>query len=492
MRRGATSALSPLRESWTWILLGIYVVLQGVMLVYHEPWRDEAQAWLLARDADPWSLAWNHLRYEGTPGLWHALLLLPAKTGLPYVSVNVISAALGAFAAYLVLRHSPFPSAVRALLPFTFFLFYQYGVVARSYTLLAPLLFLVAIVWPRKKERVYLFTFLLVLLANVSTHGALIAGSLMAVHVLDVVRNRGGLTRDVLRRQVVAAGAFVVVTLLLVVQLRPPSDRVASFESPGLASIRTATSIFNGAITGFEPLSVVVFGALVWWFWRTRTLLMFVVPAVALLALSVFAYHRHYHEGIWWLLALFVLWVGLADRSRVVAAGPRTRQLMLAGVATIVAVHLVWSASSFRFDLEEPYSGSEALANYLKAHAEDKTIYAAGFPSRDGETHPSVGGSAASAVQPYFDRNIYANYHGGRQPSFWEWSTSIDLIYERRRILAARPDLIVLSVVSPRSAKQPALYPGYRVAARFSGDLAWKNGTHEPEAYILMERIGAS
>ncbi len=54
---------------------------------------------------------------------------------------------------------------------------------------------------------------------------------------------------------------------------------------------------------------------------------------------------------------------------------------------------------------------------------------------RSRQIHESVGGAPASAVQPYFDANIYANYHQGRQPSFWEWSTGIDLVHEPRRIL---------------------------------------------------------
>jgi len=68
------------------------------------------------------------------------------------------------------------------------------------------------------------------------------------------------------------------------------------------------------------------------------------------------------------------------------------------------------------------------------------------------DIHGSVGGAPASAVQPYFDPNIYANYHQGRQPSFWEWSTGIDLVYEPRRILRARPDLSASSGKAPNGS----------------------------------------
>src|SRR5215475_10660293 len=43
-------------------------------LQYHEKWADEAQAWLIARDLDLRSIWFHELRYEGSPGLWHAIL----------------------------------------------------------------------------------------------------------------------------------------------------------------------------------------------------------------------------------------------------------------------------------------------------------------------------------------------------------------------------------------------------------------------------------
>ena len=38
------------------VLFGIYAVLNLVLLLAHEPWCDEAQIWLLARDVPVWKL----------------------------------------------------------------------------------------------------------------------------------------------------------------------------------------------------------------------------------------------------------------------------------------------------------------------------------------------------------------------------------------------------------------------------------------------------
>jgi hypothetical protein len=59
-------------------VLGVYTVAVAVLVTRHEPWFDEAQAWLLARDTAPLTLVTDALRYEGSPGLWHLTLTLTA------------------------------------------------------------------------------------------------------------------------------------------------------------------------------------------------------------------------------------------------------------------------------------------------------------------------------------------------------------------------------------------------------------------------------
>ena len=69
-------------------------ILVIVGLYFHEPWFDEAQAYLLARDSSFHDLLMYWTHYEGHPPLWHLLLRGAVKVGLPYElalkSVNFI------------------------------------------------------------------------------------------------------------------------------------------------------------------------------------------------------------------------------------------------------------------------------------------------------------------------------------------------------------------------------------------------------------------
>src|ERR1700683_5447336 len=89
--------------------LGAYALLVALNIPRHEPWADEAQSWLLGRDASLAQL-WGHLlHYEGTPGLWQTVLHALIRLGLPSSAYGFVSASLGLAAAYVLLRYAPFP-----------------------------------------------------------------------------------------------------------------------------------------------------------------------------------------------------------------------------------------------------------------------------------------------------------------------------------------------------------------------------------------------
>src|ERR1700726_2155739 len=119
----------------------VYAILGSCTAYRHEPWADEGHSWLLARDAGLWRLWSTLLHYEGTPGLWQTLLHISIQLGLPYSALNFISMAAGTGAAWLGMSYAPWPLFIRVALPFTYYLFYQYAVIARSYALLPVLTF---------------------------------------------------------------------------------------------------------------------------------------------------------------------------------------------------------------------------------------------------------------------------------------------------------------------------------------------------------------
>ncbi|HMD48535.1 MAG TPA: hypothetical protein VKG79_05535, partial [Bryobacteraceae bacterium] len=183
MSTGAVGlAQAPVRSSETsrvnwrpFCVAAVYALVLAAAILRHEPWADEAQAWLLARDASLWDLWTRLMHYEGSPGIWQTLLHFVVRIGVPYSAYRWIPGILAFSAVWMLVRYAPLPLFLRVLLPFTYFLCYQYAVIARSYALLAPLLFATALIYPQAPRKPVLFTTLLCLIAGVSVHGFVIA-----------------------------------------------------------------------------------------------------------------------------------------------------------------------------------------------------------------------------------------------------------------------------------------------------------------------------
>lgn len=154
-----------------WLTVAIYSIVLAISISRHEPWLDEAQAWLIARDCSLKEIFLQRLHYEGTPGLWHLFLWILIKAHISYTGMHWVTALVAVAAIVIFLRYSPFPTIFRFLLPLTFFLQYQFAVVARSYVLFTLLVFAVAALFNVGRPRPVLIAVICGLLANTSLFG---------------------------------------------------------------------------------------------------------------------------------------------------------------------------------------------------------------------------------------------------------------------------------------------------------------------------------
>ena len=446
----------------------------------HEPWADEAQACLIARASDLSSLIFRVLPYEGHPPLWYLLLMLPARA-LPFQAINLISGALAVAATYLIVRHSPFPAVVKVLLPFTFFLSFQYGVVARNYSLLPVLLFLVAMTFRLKLDRPFIFAFLVFALASVSAYSYVAAGLIMLGSRFELLRNRKSLSRAQIRNSVAALGGFAVAMAGVALVMRPPADRSFALTS-GWDPSRIPTvarDLLTSATAGPGLITVLALLIGLFLFWNARTLWLYLLPTGSVIGVAALLYGAPWHHGIVFLLWIFAVWISL-DRLNSAPGRTDSARIRTAAVASVAAVCLFqigWFVGAARSDLDKPYSGSEALAAFIKERSlDDSVIHGVGFPS--------------IAVNGYFGRNILDNYHGGTpQPAYWKWSVKNGMADKPEDIQAAMPDFVILPVKGPGGEKAVELFPGYFQLAVFEGQLYWKTWALEPDVYILLQRI---
>ena len=181
--RFVTKDTPRLSENGYAILISAMFLLSGAILAWHhEMWRDEIQAWLIARDCKtPFELIKVLKNYEGHPGLWHfGLFILKFITYSPVI-MQPYHLIIATTTVYLFCRFSPFTRLQKVLFSFGYFSFYEYAVICRNYAVGILLLCSFCILFESWRRKFPLIGLILFLLAYTSVHALIIVISIFAI-----------------------------------------------------------------------------------------------------------------------------------------------------------------------------------------------------------------------------------------------------------------------------------------------------------------------
>lgn len=457
----------------------IYAILVFIIIPFHEPWADEAQAWLMARDSGISQLLFTNLHYEGSPGLWHIILMLPGRF-LPYESINYISALFVLIGVFYLIYYSPLPVWMKILFPFTYFIFYQYSVIARCYSLLIILLFIIAYKYKKRFKNPYTFVLLVSLLANVNLHGFIISVALMFVYFVDLIQFRKNDFLPNIKTIVSVFAIFLIVIFFVIIQIIPASDIsisadgiVFSFEKFYNFGLKVLGEVFAvNSILSYSVLIVSLF-----WFWQNRLLLFYLVANLAILALFSI-YYNIWHQGVLFLIWIFTLWLSFyfeeKNHTRSIIFNKILNIMMQVSGAIIIISNIYWSVTVYVNDYKYDYSAGKKIAAYIKKNnLQDKYLYSTQFWS--------------ISVLPYFEKNIFQTPNFKENSSFWVWKKSNDYSEHPDSIIKKRPDLILFS--RPWMFWSPKNIEGYRFVDNFKGTMLWKDSIKEVNDFNLFVKL---
>lgn len=173
------------------ILFVVYLLFNGILLIGHELWRDEANVWLLARDTSPLELI-RVIKYQGHPCLWYYLVMPFAKLGFPFPVMCFLSYAIMSVAAGIFTFKAPFHPVTKAVCLISPIFTYYYSVVARNYCLIALLLILLAYFYPKKNEKSLWYGLMLGLLVQADTIAIPVAGLMSCMWLWEGIHSSIG------------------------------------------------------------------------------------------------------------------------------------------------------------------------------------------------------------------------------------------------------------------------------------------------------------
>lgn len=439
---GVSARFAALWPEWTALVL--YAALVGFSIPYHEPWADEAQAWQLARSLSLHDLFHTYLRYEGSPGLWHLLLWIMARLHISYSGMHWTSGCIAVAGVAILLLCAPFHRYIKLLLPFTYFLAFQYAVVARNYVLVPLLLFAIAARWRKSPVVVAL---LLGLLGNVALHALAISGGLAIVYIIERRRanSRGEELRCSTAELITASGLLAILYVIAVWTMLPPTDvYVGNITAPLSAHgirlmdgwkgglVRISTSLLYG-ITEPMPFAIPFWIAIVYALHK-RHQTFYLIPAITF-ALCSLIYLMFWHAGLVVPMMITILWIAGVQGPKLQSPTTSEATVILATVIYLFVVQLGWTAHAVLYDHDHDYSPDRTAAEFLKPYVDGGNRIAVTY---FGNWTPKE--AHAVGLLPYFSDQIYLNLN----KPFWWWSTQNTTDADFDRALLERPPIILM------------------------------------------------
>lgn len=439
-----------------WALTGFFGLVLVALATRHEIWRDEGQAWLLARDAPSVGFLLAQLGYEGSPGLWHLLLRPFARAGLPVEALQCLNIALATTAVGLLALRSPLRFHEVALIALGWPVLGLYGVVVRSYTLSMLLAWLAASLHTTRRERPWRHAALLALLANTNLHSALFAACLGGELLWTLWLGRGW--RGILPVAVTAAGLA-----LAAAQVSPPADI-----APHLRSWHPPVLLLDWR--NWLP----VLGRL-FLLRAPRLALAYAVTCVGLELLFRTKYPgMPWHRGMFAVDFVACLWMAQTEPPR--GPAPRWRAAFGAiALACVLAFTVPRAARSAKRDWHGPYSAGKDVAAWLGSHDTEGQLLV---------IYPCYLGAAVLPHMPGRATGWYCEY--GREGSYTTWNRAfheagiasggaealLERVREAARGQGAREALLVYGypgTLDGIGGPEPLEQAGAELLARFDG-----------------------
>ena len=447
-----------------WVVIALYAALVAVGVAHHEPWADEAQAWQLARTLPLRVLLVHALHYEGHPGLWYIFLHLLLRAGVSYTGMRWATAAIALCGIALLVLRSPFPAWVRYVLPFTFWLSFQYAVVARSYVLGPLLLFALATVWRRRNALPA--ALLVLLLANLSLHFLCIGLGFVIIYAVELRRGERTARHIVPAALIVALGFAVALATVLPFPIDLAPVRHSSipwFPRMLVRFMRCGVYLASALSTTFY-LGAAMALAVVVAFWGHRKVL-YSLPILLLAGMSG-AYFNFWHLGLAIQAVIAIAWMLWP-----LEACTRWQARTAAAVFFVwLGIQLTSTVHSFVYDYRHPYAPDLAAAQYLKPLVDSGATLAL-TEVKDSQ----VRGFHSIGLAPYFSRPLFLN-----QPQpYWVWSTREHTAEMFRAALAQHPTVVVAVYFNEEFGRfdpardlqlpnmQFVLHSGYRLTRTF-------------------------
>ncbi len=426
-------------------LIVLFLYTAGIIFInsFHELWFDETQAWQIAKCASYKEIFTYIPHYEGHPPLWHLILSVFAKNGAPVeFTLRAINTVFCVTAMAILIFRSPFPKIVRYLLPFTFYFFYQYGVLSRPYSLAMIVFFLLAITYKDRNRHPWRYILVMTLLCLVSAFGIMLAGGLCIVWTFEIITEliRNKKLKFFWKDMRFYSLCFILVTAVaLICMIIPAEDCYYIGAEDKTSLLGRMTDLVHYEYLAAMPfeswsgvlmesygirelplleVAEVICGLMMWtgliaFTVKNKKFFTFFLPYIFLVGFMSFKYVSVHHLGIAALYLIFIFWIILDEKGRIEVPGfikkinakmtsPLIRKFVIGTGGLICIAPVIYSAIASVNEIRHNV-GLTCVAETIKEnHLEDCKIMVEWGVEYEGLSD----GEAAGGFDPYLFKKL--------------------------------------------------------------------------------------
>ena len=156
---------------WRAGLVALFFALSLLKTLQHVLWRDEWQAWLIARGSKSLAQLLQNRRFEETPLLWHLCLYVLSRLSESVIAMKLFHLGIATGGVAIIVYLAPWRPLWKVLYTFGYFPFFEYSTLNRSYVLTLFFALLATACYCRKRQTPILFAVIIAILLQTTAYG---------------------------------------------------------------------------------------------------------------------------------------------------------------------------------------------------------------------------------------------------------------------------------------------------------------------------------
>lgn len=356
------------------IVMVLFIILTSIGVYYHEPWFDEAQTWLIAKDLNFWELL-KYMKYEGHTFIWYLVLMPFAKLNFQYpLPMSILNLVFAWSAAFIVLKKFPPMPIIKCLIIFSMPLAYQYAVIARPYAIGLVFLFALAALYKKRLERPILYSLLITLCANTSSMALCGAIAFGAIFLYDYFSQKKPFFKT--KEFYIIIGIVLFCITILGFQMLGADKQSAINATEYLYTTKNNLGFFFSSLqeglfydtTDYKiitfVLPIIFFIVSICAFWKDKRTLFFMYFTYTVLSIIFLKFYNGYqwHHYFYFIYLIISIWIFDKKKSNIWYHGLLGLFIFSLSMAQILTYN------TYKNEIKEEYTKSKSIAEYIIAN----------------------------------------------------------------------------------------------------------------------------